>query len=156
MATTDDAPPSALRRSPSWLTNQAGIYAHRLVNEAFSSANARRYHYSVLAALTEFGPVSQAALGRHCHLDRSDIAGVVGELADAGLIAREPDPRDQRRNIVTITPAGGRQLGRLDALVSQVNDEFLAPLNKAERERLVSLVGRVVEHHAGLQGTGWA
>lgn len=89
MQPTDDAPPTALRQSPSWLIGQASVYAHRLVNDGLATADARRYHFSALA---EYGPVSQIALGRRCHLDRSDIAAVVGELGEHGHVEREPDP----------------------------------------------------------------
>ncbi|HEY1178369.1 MAG TPA: MarR family transcriptional regulator, partial [Phytomonospora sp.] len=115
----------------------------------------RRYHYSVLAALAEYGAMSQAALGRHSHLDRSDVAALVAELGERGRIDREPDPADRRRNIVTITPAGERFLAELDALVAEGQDELLAPLDAGERERLSELLGRVVAHHAERRGYGW-
>lgn len=156
MQPTDDAPPAALRQSPSWLIGQASVYAHRLVNDGLATADARRYHFSVLSALAECGPVSQIALGRRCHLDRSDIASVVGELAERGHLERQPDPADLRRNIVTITPEGARYLDRLSELVSQAQDDLLAPLTEDERRQLQSLMARVVEHHAELRGAGWA
>ncbi|AQA23266.1 winged helix DNA-binding domain protein [Rhodococcus sp. MTM3W5.2] len=104
MESIDDGPPTALRRSPTWLMGQAGIHAQRLLNERMAEAGAHRWHYSVLSALAEHGPLSQASLGRLCRLDRSDIAAVVGELEGGGYLVREPDPVDRRRNVVTITP----------------------------------------------------
>ncbi|MFD4180333.1 MarR family winged helix-turn-helix transcriptional regulator [Rhodococcus sp. NPDC058514] len=156
MESTDDGPPSALRRSPSWLVSQAGIHAQRLLNERMAEAGAHRRHYSVLSALAEYGPLSQASLGRRCHLDRSDVASVVGELDESGYLAREPDPVDRRRNVVTITAEGARRLQRLRALAAEAQGDLLAPLDAGEREQLIALVGRVVEHHAERRGAGWA
>ncbi|TQF65817.1 MarR family transcriptional regulator [Rhodococcus spelaei] len=99
---------------------------------------------------------SQASLGRRCHLDRSELAAIVGELETSGYLAREADPADRRRNIVTITPDGTARLTRLRHLASEARDDLLEPLSVAERAQLTSLVERVVEHHAELRGSGWA
>ena len=156
MDTTRDAPPTTLRRSPSWLINQAGLYAQHLVNDRLAAVGARRAHFSVLSSLAEYGPASQADLGRRCHLDRSDIAALAGELDDAGYIARVPDPADRRRNIVSLTAEGERRLAALGELVAEAQKELLAPLDHEEREQLRALMTRVVEHHAERRGGGWA
>jgi DNA-binding MarR family transcriptional regulator len=146
------AAPARLRRLPSWLINQTAVPAHRLVAEGLAAeptlAWATRYHYSLLAALEEFGPASQAALGRRCGIDRSDVVAVINELVDRKLVERASDPDDRRRNIITITPAGIQQLRRLDALLTQIQDELLAPLSTDERDQLARLLTRVLDHHA--------
>ncbi|OHV44520.1 MarR family transcriptional regulator [Parafrankia soli] len=144
--------PARLRRLPSWLMSQAAAPASRLVTERLAAADARRYHYSLLAALDEFGPASQAALGRRCGLDRSDVVAMVNELVDRELIERTPDPADRRRNIITITPAGIRHLRRLDKLLAQIQDELLAPLSANERDQLVRLLTQLVDHHHPSKG----
>lgn len=140
--------PARLRRLPSWLINQAALPANRLVGEGLASVQTRRHHYSLLAALDEGEPASQAALSRRTTIDRSDIVETVNELAEHGLVKRTTDPTDRRRNVVTITPAGRRQLRKLDRLLGKVQDELLAPLSPEERIQLVSLLTRVVDHHA--------
>src|SRR5439155_6753872 len=44
--------------------SEASLHAHRLLTAAFASAGSRGYHYRLLAALREYGPASQARLGR--------------------------------------------------------------------------------------------
>ena len=109
----------------------------------------RQAYYRLLAALEEFGPASQAALGRRTSIDRSDVVAVLNELAARGLVERSPDPDDRRRNVITITPAGTEQLGDLDEVLAGVQERLLAPLSPADRTRLVSLLTRLVEHEAG-------
>jgi MarR family transcriptional regulator, lower aerobic nicotinate degradation pathway regulator len=145
----DDATPARLRGMPSWLLGQTAMYAHRLVVESLATAGARGYHYRLLAALEEFGPASQAALGRRTGIDRSYVVEAVNELADRGLVERARDPEDRRRNIITITPAGVRQLRRLDEVVAGIQDELLASLSADERDELARLLRKVLEHHAG-------
>jgi DNA-binding MarR family transcriptional regulator len=147
MTTADDAPPTRLAELPSWLISETSRQAHRLLTEKLAAAGSRGYDYRLLAALQEFGPASQARLGRRTGMDRSDVAAVLNDFADRGLAERSPDPADGRRNVITITPAGTAHLQRLDGLLADVQDELLAPLSPAEREQLISLLTRVLEHH---------
>ncbi|MFI9007687.1 MarR family winged helix-turn-helix transcriptional regulator [Actinosynnema sp. NPDC053489] len=139
--------PHRLRGTPSWLLGQATTHAQRLVSEALGAVGARRYHYSLLAALEEFGPASQADLGRRGGLDRSDVVATVNELADKGFVLRRPDPGDRRRNIVTVTPAGAAHLRLLDRVLGHAQESLLEPLSAAEREELVRVLNVVLEHH---------
>ena len=149
MTTADDTTPARLAAKPTWLISQTAAHAHRLLSGTFAAADARGYHYRLLAALQEFGPASQASLGRRSGIDRSDVVAALNELGGRGLVQRTPDPADHRRNIVTITPAGAACLQRLEGLVAGVQDELLAPLSRPERDQLTRLLTRVLAHHTG-------
>jgi MarR family transcriptional regulator, lower aerobic nicotinate degradation pathway regulator len=151
MTTADDAMPARLTSRQTWLLTQASGHAHRLLSEGLATADATGYHYRLLAALAEFGPASQAALGRRTGTDRSDVVAALNDLAARGLVERAPDPSDRRRNTITITPAGTDQLRLLDTVVAGVQDQLLAPLAPAEREQLTRLLARIVEHHTKRQ-----
>jgi DNA-binding MarR family transcriptional regulator len=143
----EDSAPTRLAGLPSWLMTQTAMHAHRLVTQGLGAADARGYHYRLLATLDEFGPASQAALGRRTGIHFSDMVATINELADRELVDRAPDPEDRRRNVITITPAGRRQLHRLDRRVAQIQDELLAPLSPPERDQLAQLLGRILSHH---------
>lgn len=145
----DDATPTLLAAKPTWLLTQVSAHAHRLVAERLGQAGARGYHYRLLAALAEFGPASQAALGRRAEMDRSDVTATVTELAASSLVNRAADAADRRRNMVTLTAAGRARLRQLDEVLGGVQDELLAPLSARERAELAGLLGRVLAHHAG-------
>lgn len=148
MESREGVVPSRLRALPSWLLNQTAVPANSLVSAALASADARRYHYKVLAALDEYGPASQAALGRRCGIDRSDMVAAINELSERAFVERAPDPADRRRNVVTLTRNGRSQLRALDRLVTDAQDELLSPLAPRERTQLVDLLTRIVDHHA--------
>jgi MarR family transcriptional regulator, lower aerobic nicotinate degradation pathway regulator len=141
--------PARVRSKPSWLLNQATLPANRLVAEALAGIDARRHHYVLLAALDEAGPASQAELSRRTTIDRSDMVAAINDLAVRGLVERTPDARDRRRNVVTLTPAGRRHLRKLDGVLAGVQDDLLSPLAADERDLLIDLLTRVVDHHAG-------
>jgi DNA-binding MarR family transcriptional regulator len=146
----DDATPARLAAKPSWLISQASMHAHRMLTDGLAASGSRGYHYRLLAALAEFGPASQAQLGRRTGMDRSDVVAALNDLAARGLVRRSPDPADRRRNVVSITPAGHAHLDRLEELLTGVQAELLAPLSPAERTELTRLLARVVDHHSGV------
>lgn len=142
--------PARLRAQPSWLINQVALPANRLVAEGLADAGLRRHHYSLLAALDDGGPASQAELSRRTGIDRSDMVAAVNELAEADAVERTPDPADGRRNVVTLTAAGRRRLRQLDRLLAAVQDDILAPLSAKDRAQFVALLTRLVDHHAAV------
>jgi DNA-binding MarR family transcriptional regulator len=140
----DEELPVRLRAMPTWLISQVETRAHRLLTERLGAAGSRGYHYRLLAALAEFGPASQASLGRRTAMNRSDVVTAVNELVDQGLAERTGDPADRRRNIITMTRAGAARLGRLDGVLAEVQDELLAPLSAAERSQFGRLLTRIL------------
>jgi DNA-binding MarR family transcriptional regulator len=141
-----ESAPERLRNLPTWLLSQAALLGQRIGADALAAVGAHRTHYAVLAALDEYGPASQAALGRRCGIDPSDMVALMAVLTAEGLVERRPDEADRRRNLVTITAAGGRRLAELGDAAAGAQDELLAPLSEAERTRLAAMLTRIVDH----------
>jgi MarR family transcriptional regulator, lower aerobic nicotinate degradation pathway regulator len=140
--------PERLRARPSRLLNLAAIDAQRQVGERLATLGSRKWHYAVLAALEEFGPDSQSGLSDRTGIYRSDLVATINELTARGLVVRAPDPADRRRNAVTLTDEGHRQLKRLDVLIADAEAEFLAPLSEADRAELTRILQLIVGHHS--------
>src|ERR1700760_1662897 len=115
MTDPDDAPrpPARLRELASWQTSKVSTIGARM--SARQMPLPARADFAVLAALEEYGPLSQADLGRRLGLDRNEISGIVNRLHTAKHVNRKADPRDQRRNLVTLTAAGRRRLDEIQA-----------------------------------------
>ena len=145
--------PAPLRVLPSRILSLVAVHADRLVNEGLARMDARKWHYAVLVALRESGPASQADLSRRTGVYRSDLVAVLNELAERGLVERTPDPGDRRRNVITITSQGRQHLRRLDKLISELQEDLLAPLTQPEREQLTGLLARLLSHHSGRGGS---
>ncbi len=139
--------PDRLRRRASRLLSQLTMRSDRLITEGLAQADARKWHYAVLASLQEFGPASQAELSTRSGIYRSDMVGVLNELAERDLVDRTPDPDDRRRNVITISSRGRRHLRRLDKVLDDLHDDLLAPLSPAERDQFVQLLTRLLDHH---------
>jgi MarR family transcriptional regulator, lower aerobic nicotinate degradation pathway regulator len=137
--------PSRIRDRPTWLISRTYARSHALLNDGFAASGTglRSYHYRLLASLEESGPTSQADLGRYAGVDRSDVVTVLGELERLGLVQRTVDPSNRRRNIVSLTPAGRKQLRALDEVIDDVQQRVLAPLSDNERRQLTKLLRKL-------------
>ena len=65
---------------------------------------------------------------------------VIAKLVEAGLVARGIGSGDRRRRALTLTPAGGRMLDRLQAPMDRARARVLAPFSAAEAEQFVALL----------------
>ncbi|MFJ9906958.1 MarR family winged helix-turn-helix transcriptional regulator [Streptomyces sp. NPDC101152] len=138
-----EAPLAAIRSLPSWLLGRAAARGRALVAEALAAEGLKMWHHVVLSATRALGPVAQADLGRAVRLDPKDLVGILNDLQAAGLALREPDPRDRRKNAVSLTEQGARLLRRCEKAARAANDELLAPLSPAERDRFMELLIRI-------------
>ncbi|SKC38306.1 MarR family winged helix-turn-helix transcriptional regulator [Krasilnikoviella flava] len=139
--------PDRLKDRPTWLLGRAAARSSALLAAAFAGRGdgLRGYHYRLLAALEQWGPESQADLGRDTGIDRSDVTGALHELEAQGLVERETDPVNRRRKIVSITPAGRSTLRRLDAVLDEVQDDLLAPLSATQRRQYAAIMARLAD-----------
>src|ERR1700733_7668505 len=140
-----DGVPGRIRDRPTWLISRAHARASRLLQEGFAQGGdgLRGYHYRLLAALDEWGPASQADLGRSTGLDRSDVTAALVDLEGRGLVQRDVNQEDRRRNVVSITAAGTSRLEALDNVLDGIQERLLAPLSEDERRQFLALMRRI-------------
>lgn len=137
--------PERLRTRPTWLLGRAAARSSALLAAGFAAEGdgLRGYHYRLLAALAEWGPSSQADLGRDAGIDASDVTNSLSELERAGLVERRTDDTNKRRKIATITPSGRARLAELDKALDRIQDALLAPLSSAERHQFHEIMSKL-------------
>ncbi|MFB8771581.1 MarR family winged helix-turn-helix transcriptional regulator [Streptomyces broussonetiae] len=138
-----EGPPPAIRALPSWLLARAAARGRTLMAQALAAEGLKVWHHVVLLAVRDLAPVAQADLGRRVRLDPKDLVGVLDDLQSAGLVLRAPDPRDRRKNAVSLTKEGARLLARCERAAGRADEELLSPLTAAERERFTGMLARI-------------
>lgn len=110
---------------------------------AFADHGLESWEFDVLAALRRQGPPFQltpGALLRATLVTSGTMTNRVDRLAAEGLVRREPDPRDKRGVLVTLTGQGRE---RVDAALADLLGRervLLAGLDSGERQQLADLM----------------
>ena len=113
-----DRTPARVKDRPTWLISRTFARSSGLLAAGFESygRGLRSYHYRLLAALDEWGPASQADLGRGTGIDRSDVTAALSELESrgsssglstpgTGVVTSSPSPRPEPTNSGNSTPS---------------------------------------------------
>lgn len=135
--------PARLRALPSYAITLAAARAGQLAADRVSKIGASKAAYGVLAVIEEFGPSSQADLGRRLGMDRRSVSEEAAGLEHGGFVSRGPDPADSRRNKLEITAAGRTLLAQLESSFRAMQDELLGPLSPEDRVELRRLLALV-------------
>ena len=110
---------------------------------AFAEHGLESWEFDVLSALRRQGPPFQltpGALLRATLVTSGTMTNRIDRLAAARLVRREPDPRDKRGVLVTLTEAGRERVdAALDGLLHRER-MLLAGLDPGERRDLADLM----------------
>ena len=136
---------SRIDRTATRLLSRANARAQAIRLEAFAAAESSGYISRLLASIEDEGEASQAELARRTGIDPSDVVAAMNELSANGFVTRERDPADARRNVVALTRKGRAELRRLDGVVSDIQERFLAPLTATERRQLVRMLTKLTD-----------
>ena len=120
---------------------------HSATREACGLAGATP---AALVSLHEFAggrpiEVLAGALG----VSHSRAVRVVDQLEAGGLVRRRRDPGDGRAVLVTLTPRGRRDAGRVLAARAALLESVLAGLSATERRTLAGAAGAVLQTMIG-------
>jgi DNA-binding MarR family transcriptional regulator len=93
--------------------------------------------FAALYVLAGSPDINQRQLGTLAALDRSTGAGVISRLARRGCITRSPDRADGRVHMLRLSEQTSRELDSLIERVGRVQEQLLALLDRAERDRFL-------------------
>ena len=100
----DVGAPARLRSLASWQAGRVATIGARLT--ATRMPLEARSDFAVLAALTEFGALTQADLGRRLGLDRANVNGIVARLEEAKVQAERAFDAEQAADLAARFEAG--------------------------------------------------
>lgn len=113
---------------------QRAVY--RCLEEALAPYGITPVQYNSLNQLERRGPLSQRQLAAAVHREPATITRSIDKMEAAGLVQRQPDPRDRRANVITVTAQGSALLSSLQATVDEGNRRVESGLSAEEVARL--------------------
>jgi MarR family transcriptional regulator, lower aerobic nicotinate degradation pathway regulator len=84
-------------------------------------------------------------LGRHLHLEKSSVSGLIDRAQQRGLVQRRPDTDDGRAVNVSITPAGTAIAEQIQTALAKPLVDLLAPLAPRQRGQLTRLLRSLLD-----------
>src|SRR5271166_2185423 len=110
---------------------------------AFAAHGLEQWEFDVLSALRRQGPpyqLSPGALLRATLVTSGTMTNRVDRLAAADFVRREPDPKDKRGVLVTLTDQGRARVDAALAGLLRRERVLLAALDTGERQHLADLM----------------
>jgi len=101
--------------------------------------------FGLLRAVAAAEGPSQQALGEQLRIPPSRMVAFIDALEGRRLIERRPHPSDRRAHALYLTARGRKLLEKAFAVAVEFERELCGRLSRAERERLLALLGEVRE-----------
>ncbi|MFI9810221.1 MarR family winged helix-turn-helix transcriptional regulator [Streptomyces sp. NPDC052301] len=106
-------------------------------------------HVGLMAALSLAAVASQQELAARMGVAPSLMVSLADHLEGLGAVQRVRDPRDRRRQVLTLTEEGHSLLDRCTSLARTLDEEFVAGLTEKQRKALGEAL-HVMANRAGL------
>jgi DNA-binding MarR family transcriptional regulator len=99
-----------------------------------------------LVTLWEQPGMSQSGLAERVRVDAPTASRVLAAMERRELVARKSDPRDRRRTLLALTPAGERLAEELARTAAEVRSAVVDGMSQAEVEALRRGLRKVIEN----------
>lgn len=132
------------RHAPGHLIRRAHQLSVAIFMEETAGADVTPVQFAILNTLIDSPGCDQVTLAAQVAFDAATSGAVISRLEAKGWVRRESDPADRRRKLLWVTAQGERAAVRMKRAVARVQQRILEPLDAAEQEQFVRLLGRVV------------
>lgn len=125
----------------------------RLIAERYQARfGIKTTEWRIMAVLGDVGTATQRALAKATLMDKVAVNRACKVLAERGLIGREPNARDGRSHLLTLTEEGRAIHREVMPLARAIEAEVFGTLDAQERAALRSILKRVFEVAEARQG----
>ena len=128
------------RPSAGLLLALLGQKAMQRLRAAHTAHNLKPRQFQILGLLHDHGGLAQRELVDEMGVAPSVLVTFLNPLEADGLVARERDPDDRRRHLVTLTSAGEKLLASAARAQKDTEDALFASLDDDQREHLRALL----------------
>lgn len=141
-------PRDARPQGAAFLLAQIGAHAATRFGERIGELGLSRPQAGILGLLAANSGISQQELAQLLGMLPSRVVALVDELEQAGLVRRQRNARDRRRNTLMLTTSGTAVLQQVASVARSHEDDVCSALTASERKQLTAWLERI----AGQQG----
>lgn len=109
-----------------------------------------RGEYLLLLCLSHQPILTAQDVARMSRRPRNTISRAVHRMLDEGYINSAPDPKDGRQSKLAITDKGREMQARIEQILSEREEDVVAPLSAEEHASLDAILQKLVRHAASL------
>lgn len=134
-------------------------YRLSIASNRVSESIATAYHalfglripeWRLVAVIAESDGVTQQALVSATRMDKVSVSRAAIALADRGLIARKPNPADQRSHLLSLTEAGRALYENVAPKALELEARLFAGFSADELAQFQAVLDRIEEAAAAL------
>lgn len=129
-----------LGRAPGHLIRRAQQRAVDLYTDEVGDDGLTPRQFAVLLGVFQNDGINQTDLVRFSGIDRSTLTDILRRLGARGLIQRRRLERDQRSNVLSVTPAGIAALENAFAAMERAQNRILEPVPAGKRAAAIELL----------------
>jgi len=126
---------------------KVGELAMVTAERALAPLGVKPRHFNVLATLAADATLSQQDVSHLLGIDPNVLVGVIDDLEREGLAERRRNPKDRRRHVVAVTPAGQQLLAEGAARLDAAERDFFAGVDEADLAVVRQVTAHLIETH---------
>jgi len=135
------------QNAPGHLIRRAHQVAVAIFMEETQDFDVTPVQFAILNALIADPGEDQVTLAAKVAFDAATFGSVIGRLEAKGWVRREASESDRRRKLLWVTREGEAAAAAMKRAVAKAQVRMLTPLEPAERDQLMSLLGKLVSGH---------
>ena len=129
-----------------YLLGQANHALYKEFDGHVRAAGLTSIEWRVLATLHDGEPLTISQLADEVLAKQPTVTKLVQRMGEQGWLALQDDPADQRRTLVSVTPAGKRLVKPLVAQAREHEERMLRSLGSTEKAALRQLLAKLAHH----------
>ena len=128
------------------LTRAANLFLAELQRRRRPYADLSPGAFQILAIIEgEGAPLPPSVIADRMLMTTGTMTSLLDTLSRHGLATRSPHPDDRRMQLVDITDAGRAVVDVVLPVTHRITDEIFHDLSETDRQRLLTLLGRIQE-----------
>ncbi len=106
--------------------------------------------WRLIAVIAEQRAMTQQALGAKTRMDKVMVSRAATALVDRGLLARQPNPEDQRSHLLALTAAGQALYDNVAPKALELEAQLFAGFSTSEIAAFTAMLDRIERAVAAL------